>query len=114
MAPAVLQTFNSDCNKWKARNFGGISLSLCAQGRNDCLQKIFGQTGTSEAIHSLLGNGELVPSDSWSEVGLIYEKYNIDDLKRNWDKIAKSEGGLENLDKVPTEGTWGILYENSV
>ncbi|MDH2901911.1 MAG: hypothetical protein PXY39_13160 [archaeon] len=77
-------------------------------------KRYLGQTGTSEAIHSLLGNGELVPSDSWSEVGLIYEKYNIDDLKRNWDKIVKSEGGLENLDNVPTEGTWGILYENSV
>ena len=77
-------------------------------------KRYLGQTGTSDSIHILLGNGELVPSDSWSEVGLIYEKYNIDDLKRNWDKIAKSEGGLENLDKVPTEGTWGILYENSV
>lgn len=69
-----------------------------------------GQSGTQESIRSLLGSGELVPLDSWSEVGFSYEKYDNEDLQRAWSKI-KTEGGLQNLDKVPSDGTWGILYE---
>jgi hypothetical protein len=70
-----------------------------------------GQSETSDSIHNLLRLGELVPIDSWAEIGLTYEKYTTEHLKRNWNKIAKSPDGLKNLDKVPTEGTWGILYE---
>jgi hypothetical protein len=49
--------------------------------------------------------------DSWSEVALAYEKYDAEDIKRNWNEISKSLDGLKNLDQVPTDGTWGILYE---
>ena len=70
-----------------------------------------GESETSDSIRKLLGSGDLIPIDSWSEVGLMYEKYNNEDLKRNWNKIAKAPDGLRNLDKVPTEGSWGILYE---
>ena len=70
-----------------------------------------GQSGTSDSIRHLLGTGELVPINSWSEVGLTYEKYNNDDLERTWNKVVKSADGLQNLDKVPREGSWGILYE---
>jgi len=70
-----------------------------------------GQSGTSDSIRSLLGTGELVPINSWSEEGLTYEKYSNEDLERSWNKIVKSADGLQNLKKVPTEGSWGILYE---
>ena len=70
-----------------------------------------GQTGTSDSIRALLARGELVPIDSWSEVVLSYEKYDMGDLQRAWNKIEKSTDGLKDLDKVTTEGTWGLLYE---
>lgn len=75
------------------------------------LKKYLGRLETSDSIRKLLGNGDLMPIDSWSEVGLMYEKYNNEDLKRNWDKIVKAPDGMQNLDKAPTEGSWGILYE---
>jgi hypothetical protein len=75
-------------------------------------KKYLGQLETSNSIRSLLAQGKLVPIDSWSELGLTYEKYDVDDLKRIWKEIIKSPGGLEDLTKVPTEGTWGILYED--
>lgn len=75
------------------------------------LKKYLGQSETSDSLRKLLGSGDLMPIDSWSEVGLMYEKYNNEDLKRNWDKIVKAPDGMQNLDKVPTEGSWGILYE---
>ncbi len=34
------------------------------------------------------------------------------DFERNWNKIVKDADGLENLNKAPTEGSWGILYES--
>jgi hypothetical protein len=71
-----------------------------------------GKSDTSDSIRSLLRNGELVPIDSWSSVGLTYEKYSTDDLERSWNKIVKSLDGLQNLTKVPAEGSWGILYES--
>jgi hypothetical protein len=74
-------------------------------------KKRLGQSETSNSIRALLGSGELVPIDSWSEVGLTYEKYEIQDLKQAWGRIVKSNDGLETLDKVPVEGTWGLLYE---
>lgn len=70
-----------------------------------------GQSETSVSIRNLLGKGELVPLDSWAEVGLTYEKYDTDDIKRSWNKIVKAPDGLQNLDKIPLEGTLGILYE---
>jgi hypothetical protein len=70
-----------------------------------------GQSGTSDSVRSLLGSGDLVPIDSWSEVGLSYEKYETGDLQRTWSKIAKSPDGLQSLDRVPTDGSWGLLYE---
>jgi hypothetical protein len=70
-----------------------------------------GQSETSDSIRRILGSAELVPIDSWSEVHLTYEKYETEDLKRAWNKIVKSNDGLRSLDKVPAEGTWGILYE---
>jgi hypothetical protein len=70
-----------------------------------------GQSGTYESIRGLLRTGELVPIDSWSEKGLTYEKYTTEDIKRNWDKIVKDANGLKNLDRVPADGSWGILYE---
>ena len=74
-------------------------------------KKYLGVSDTSDSIRKLLGSGDLMPIDSWSEVGLMYEKYNNEDLKRNWGKILKASDGLQNLDKLPTEGSWGILYE---
>lgn len=89
------------------------SVYLCVV-RNEMLvyKHYLGNAETSDSIRKLLSTEELVPVDSWSEVGLTYEKYDQEDLKRNWDKIVKSEGGLESLDEVPTEGMWGILYES--
>lgn len=75
-------------------------------------KKYLGQSGTDDSIRKLLGSGDLVPIDSWSEVGLNYEKYNNDDIKRSWGKIIKSADGLQTLERVPEDGTWGILYEN--
>ena len=76
-------------------------------------KKYLGQSETLDSIRKLLANGELVPIDSWSEVGLTYEKYENEDLKRNWNKISKSTaGGLPSLERVPDQGTWGILYES--
>ena len=49
--------------------------------------------------------------DSWSEVAFTYEKYDTEDIKSHWNEIVKSPDGLKNLDRVPTDGTWGILYE---
>jgi len=73
---------------------------------------VLGQSSTLDSMRKLQGSGDLVPVDSWSEVSLTYEKYDTEDLQRNWDKITKSPDGLQSLDKVPKEGTWGILYEN--
>lgn len=70
-----------------------------------------GQSGTSDSIRNLQRLGELVPIDSWAEVTFKYEKYVTEDLKRVWNKMVRSPDGLKNLDKVPTEGSWGILYE---
>jgi hypothetical protein len=70
-----------------------------------------GQSGTSDSIKSLLRTAELIPIDSWSEKDLAYEKYSTEDFQRNWNKIVKDSDGLGNLDKVPAEGSWGILYE---
>ena len=71
-----------------------------------------GGPDTSNSVLSLLGGGDLVPIDSWSEVSLTYEKYETEDLKRSWEKIVKSKEGLQALDKVPSDGTWGLLYED--
>jgi hypothetical protein len=70
-----------------------------------------GQEETSNSVRALLASGELEPIDSWSEVNLTYEKYDNEDLKRDWDKIVKSSQGLQRLDRVPADGTWGLLYE---
>lgn len=70
-----------------------------------------GHLETSDSIRSLLGSGDLVPIDSWSEVGLTYEKYDTAAFKRSWNKIVKAADGLQNLDKIPSEGTVGVLYE---
>jgi hypothetical protein len=70
-----------------------------------------GQSTTSDSIRSLLGSGDLVPIDSWSEVNLTYEKYETEDFNRVWNKIVRTQDGLQSLDKVPVEGTWGLLYE---
>jgi hypothetical protein len=89
-----------------------VGVYLCVINDEMIVYKAYlGQSGTSDSIRSLLRTGELVPIDSWSEEGLTYEKYSTEDLKRNWSKIVKAANGLENLDKVPTEGSWGILYE---
>lgn len=88
------------------------SVYLCVIRNEMIVYKAFlGRSGTSDSIRSLLGSGELVPIDSWSEVGLTYEKYDTDAFKRVWNKILKEQGGLEKLDKIPTDGTLGILYE---
>ncbi len=71
-----------------------------------------GGSDTSNSVRSLLGRGDLVPIDSWSEVSLTYEKYEMEDLKRSWEKIVKSKDVLQELDKVPSDGTWGLLYED--
>jgi len=71
-----------------------------------------GQKATADSIRSLQGRGALVAIDSWSEIRLTYEKYDTDDLQRNWTNIVKAPDGLQTLDKVPADGSWGILYEN--
>jgi hypothetical protein len=89
-----------------------MSVYLCVlKSEMIVYKKYLGAAETSDSIRSLLRTGELVPIDSWSEVGFAYEKYTTEDLTRNWNKIVKSANGLQNLSKVPTEGTWGILYE---
>jgi len=70
-----------------------------------------GHSETDDSIRNLLKAGQLVPIDSWSEVGLTYEKYATEDIERNWNKIVKEADGLQELGKVPSEGSWGILYE---
>ena len=70
-----------------------------------------GDSRTADSIKSLLGNGDLVPIDSWSEINLSYEKYELEDFQRSWDKILKAPGGLQNLDKIPPDGSLGLLYE---
>ena len=75
-------------------------------------KKYVGQDETYDSIRALQGRGDLVAMDSWSEVGLNYEKYNNEDVTRCWDSIAKAADGLKTLDRVPSEGTWGILYES--
>jgi len=71
-----------------------------------------GQTGTANSIRDLQRRGALVSMDSWSELHFTYEKYDTEDLRRNWTSIVKSSDGLQSLDKVPSDGSWGILYEN--
>jgi hypothetical protein len=70
-----------------------------------------GEKETANSIRGLQGRGDLVTIDSWSEIHLTYEKYDTDDLQRNWGNIVKSPDGLQALDKVPTDGAWGLLYE---
>ncbi len=89
-----------------------MSVYLCVIKNEMVVYKSYlGQSGTSDSIRSLLRTGELLPIDSWSEIGLTYEKYSTEDLVRNWNKIIKDADGLQDLGKVPTEGSWGILYE---
>jgi hypothetical protein len=89
------------------------SVFLCVIRDEMIVFKAFlGKAETSDSLRNLLGSGDLMSIDSWSEVAFIYEKYEIEDLKRNWSRILKSAGGLQDLDKVPSEGSWGILYEN--
>jgi hypothetical protein len=89
------------------------SVYLCVIKEEMIVFKAYlGQAGTSDSIRALLARGDLVPIDSWAEVGLSYEKYDTDDFRRSWDKIAKAPEGLQNLAKVPAEGTWGVLYES--
>jgi hypothetical protein len=91
-----------------------MSVYLCViRDEMIVFKKYLGQSASSDSIRALLGRSDLVPTDSWSELGLTYEKYNNDDLKRNWGKIVKSGDGLQNLDRVPSDGTWGIMYEYS-
>lgn len=90
-----------------------MSVYLCVIRNEMIVYKAYlGQTETSDSIRSLLRSGELVPIDSWSEVGLTYEKYDIADMKRNWNKIAKAANGLQSLDRLPSEGSVGLLYED--
>jgi hypothetical protein len=70
-----------------------------------------GDSRTADSIRSLLGSSDLVPIDSWSEINLTYEKYESEDFRRSWDKIVKDPSGLQSLDKVPADGTLGLLYE---
>jgi hypothetical protein len=89
------------------------SVYLCVIREEMIVYKAYlGQAATADSIRSLLGSGELVPIDSWSEVKLAYEKYEAEDLQRDWDKIVKSTDGLQDLNNVPSDGTWGILYES--
>lgn len=90
-----------------------MSVYLCVIKSEMIVFKAYlGQSGTYDSIHGLLRLGELVPIDSWSELGLTYEKYDAEDFKRSWNKIIKSADGLQDLVKVP-EGNWGLLYEYS-
>jgi hypothetical protein len=70
-----------------------------------------GQSDTSDSIRKLQASSELEEIDSWSEASFTYEKYNTEDVQRNWDKILRTSNGLQSLDKVPLEGSWGILYD---
>lgn len=89
-----------------------MAVYLCVVKEEMVIYKAYlGESETSDSIRGLLRSGELVPVDSWSEVSLNYEKYYSEDVERNWNKIVKSADGLKSLDKVPTEGTWGLLYE---
>jgi len=89
-----------------------MSVYLCVIKNEMIVYKAYlGQSGTSDSIKSLLRTAELMPIDSWSEIGLTYEKYSTEDFERNWNKITKDADGLKNLNKVPREGSWGILYE---
>ena len=90
-----------------------ISVSLCVIREEMIVYKAYlGQSGTADSIRGLLGRGDLVPIDSWSEPHLTYEKYDTEDLQRSWPNIVKSPDGLQSFDQVPSDGTWGILYEN--
>ena len=90
-----------------------MTVYLCVVRSEMIVYKAYlGQSETSDSIHTLLRSGELMPIYSWSEVGLMYEKYDTTDFKRNWDKIVKASNGLKNLYKVPSEGYWGLLYES--
>jgi hypothetical protein len=89
-----------------------VDVYLCVLRSEMIVYKTYlGQSETSDSIRSLLRTGELVPIDSWAEVGFTYEKYTTEHLERSWNKIVKSRDGLQNLDKVPREGSWGILSE---
>ncbi len=88
-------------------------VSLCVIRDEMIVYKAYlGQIDTANSIRTLLGSGNLVPTDSWSELHLSYERYDSDDLQRNWGNIAKTSDGLQTLDNVPSDGTWGILYES--
>jgi hypothetical protein len=88
-----------------------VEVHLCVISDEMIVYKAYlGQSDASDSILGLLRIGELVPIDSWSSVGLKYEKYSTEDFQRCWNKI-KSPHGLQDLSKVPTEGSWGILYE---
>jgi hypothetical protein len=89
------------------------SISLCVIREEMIVYKAYlGQSGTADSIRALLGRGDLVPIDSWSEPHLTYEKYDTEDLQRSWSNVVKSPDGLQTLDQVPSDGTWGILYES--
>ena len=89
------------------------SVFLCVIRSEMIIYKAYlGQKATADSIRSLQGRGALVAIDSWSEIRLTYEKYDTDDLQRNWTNIVKAPDGLQTLDKVPADGSWGILYEN--
>lgn len=72
---------------------------------------LLGQSETYDSIRKLQSTAQLSPIDSWSEVGFTYEKYNTGQIRDIWGKIVKSPGGLQGLEKVSTDGAWGILYE---
>ena len=57
-----------------------MSVYLCVIKNEMVVYKSYlGQSGTSDSIRSLLRTGELLPIDSWSEIGLTYEKYSTED-----------------------------------
>lgn len=88
------------------------SVYLCViRGEMLVFKKFLGQSETYDSIRNLQQRGELEPIDSWSEPGLTYEKYDAEGVQRVWSRIVKSQEGLQSLDKVPSEGTWGLLYE---
>ena len=88
------------------------SVYLCVIRNEMLVYKAFlGSSETADSIRRLLATGELIPIDSWSEIGLTYEKYETEDMLRAWSKIAKRPNGLQDTSKVPTDGSWGFLYE---
>jgi hypothetical protein len=90
-----------------------VSVYLCVLRDEMIIYKAYlGQTATADSIRKLLAQGDLVPADSWSEPHLTYEKYETEDLQNKWSSIVKSPDGLLTLENVPSDGTWGILYEN--